>query len=75
MVTGIIALVAALVPLVIWLVKRWAGRRDDPAEQNRRRYEQAELDVARRDGAGASRHGLDDLDELDRLRRAKGESK
>ena len=72
MVTGIIALLAALVPLAVWLVKRWAERRADPAEQNRRRHEQAESDVARRDGAGASRHGLDDLDELDRLRRAKG---
>jgi hypothetical protein len=73
MVTSIIALLGALVPLLIWWLKRRAGQRDDPAQQNRNRYAQAELDIARRDGPGASRHGLDDLDELDRLRRSQGD--
>ena len=75
MATGIIALLGALAPLLIWWLKRRAGQRDDPAEQNHKRYEQAELDVARRDGPGASRHGLDDLDELDRMQRAKSDPK
>jgi hypothetical protein len=72
-VVGILALLGALAPLLVWLVKRWGERREDPATQNRKRYEQAELDIARRDGPGASRHGLDDLDELDRLRRSKSD--
>lgn len=75
MASAIIALLGALLPLLIWWLKRRAGQRDDPAEQNRQRYAQAELDIARHDGPGASRHGLDDLDELDRLRRPKGDPK
>jgi len=75
MAVAILALLGALVPLVVWLIKRWVERREDPATQNRQRYEQAELDIARRDGPGASRHGLDDLDELDRLQRSKGDPK
>jgi hypothetical protein len=71
---AILALLGALVPLLIWWLKRWAERREDPATQNRKRYEQAELDIARPDGPGASRHGLDDLNELDRLQRSKGDS-
>ena len=72
MATGIIALLSSLVALLFWWLKRRASQRDDPAQQNRGRHEQAESDVARRDGADASRHGLDDLDNLDRLRRTKG---
>ena len=72
MVTGIIALVGALVPLLFWWLKRRASQRDDPACQNQQRQAQAELDIIKRDSEAASRHGLDDLDELDRLSRAKG---
>jgi hypothetical protein len=75
MATGVIALLGALVSLLFWWLKRRAARRDDPAQQNRSRHEQAETDVARRDGADASRHGLDDLDNLDRLCRTKGDPK
>jgi hypothetical protein len=73
MAVAILALLGALVPLVVWWVKRWAERREDPATQNRKRYEQAETDVSKHDGPGASRHGLDDLNELDRLQRSKGD--
>jgi hypothetical protein len=71
---AILALLGALVPLLIWWLKRAAERREDPATQNRKRYEQAETDVAKHDGPGASGHGLDDLNELDRLQRSKGDS-
>ena len=71
----VIGLVCALVPLLVWWLKRRAARADDPAVQNEARHVQAELDVWRKDGPGASRHGLADLDELDRLRRAKGDPK
>ena len=73
MAVTILALLGALAPLLIWWLKRWAERREDPSTQNRKRYEQAELDIARRDGPAASRHGLDDLDELDRLQRTKSD--
>ena len=75
MAVGIIGLIGALVPLLIWWLKRRAARADDPACQNKARHVQAEVDVWRKDGPVASRHGLDDLDELDRLRRAKGDPK
>ena len=72
MAVSIIGLVCALVPLLVWWLKRRAARADDPAVQNEARHVQAELDLIKRDGEAASRHGLDDLDQLDRLSRAKG---
>jgi len=72
---SIIGLVCALVPLLVWWLKRRAARADDPAVQNEARHVQAELDVWRHAGDSASQHGLADLDELDRLRRAKGDPK
>ena len=75
MAVGIIGLIGALVPLLIWWLKRRAARADDPACQNKARHVQAELDVWKKDGPRASVHGLADLDELDRLRRAKSDPK
>ena len=42
MAVTILALLGALVPLLIWWLKRRAVQRDDPAQQNRNRYAQAE---------------------------------
>ena len=70
MAVSIIGLVVAVVPLLFWWLQRRAMRADDPATQNRKRHEQAELDVWRHAGESASRHGVADLDELDRLQRA-----
>ncbi len=72
---GIIALIAALVPLLVWWIKRRAQKKDDPLEQNRERYKQADADIARGDGVQAGIHGADDLDELDLLQRAKGDQR
>lgn len=64
---SILSLLAIVAAIVWWLIRRNAS----PEQQNRKRYEQAESDVAKRDGLGASLHGSDDLDELDRVQRAK----
>ena len=66
----ILALLAALVPLLIWWIKRAAEKRDDPIEQNRKRCAQADADIARGDGVAAGVNGAADLDELERLQRA-----
>lgn len=71
MTAAIIAIIAAVVPFVIWLWKRRAAQADDPQQQHRERYAQIEKDIARRDSAGSTLHGGDDLDELDRLRHAR----
>lgn len=71
MTAAIIAIIAAVVPFAIWLWKRRAEKADDPQQQHRKRYEQIEKDIARRDSTGSTLHGGDDLDALDRLRRAR----
>jgi hypothetical protein len=65
-----LTLLGGLVSLAFWLIKRRAAKADDPIEQNRKRYEQIDQEIAKpRLHAG---HGLsDDLDELERLQRAK----
>ena len=71
MVTSILAIAAALVGLAVWWFQRQGAKQDDPLEQHRRRYAGTDAEIA---GAkpGAAGHGLaDDLDELERLQRAK----
>src|ERR1051326_7907231 len=71
MIAAILALLAALVPLAVWWIKRRAAKTDDPLQQNRERYAQADADIARGDGVQAGVHGAADLDELDRLQTPK----
>lgn len=67
MATAIITLLCAVVPLIVWLIKRHASKVDDPQQQNKNRYDQAKTDVAKGNDIVASQHGLDDLDELERV--------
>jgi hypothetical protein len=53
-------------------MKRRAAKADDPLEQNRKRYDQIDKDIAKGDSMAASAHADDDLAELERLRN-KGE--
>jgi hypothetical protein len=71
-VTAILAIVAALVPLLVWWIRRSAEKKDDPIQQHRERTEQIDQDIAKRDSLAATRHATDDLDELDRVYDAHG---
>lgn len=75
MATAIITILAALIPFVIWLIKRQVTTQDDPKTQNEKRYEQADADIARGDGVQAGVHGADDLDALDRLQNGKSDQR
>lgn len=67
MTTAIIGLLAALVPFIIWLIRREMTKQADPLEQNRERYKQIDADIAKGDSNTATAHADDDLDELERL--------
>jgi hypothetical protein len=63
--TAILAILAALVPLVVWLVKRKLTASDDRNTQLQRRREQIAREIVTGDERAANR-GLDD--DLHRLR-------
>jgi hypothetical protein len=54
-----------------WLYRRWA-RADDPLEQHRRRYRDIDRQIISRASESVTRGASADLDELERLRIAKG---
>lgn len=72
---AILTILAALIPFAIWLYRTHRTKAESPAEQNKKRYEIIESDIARRDSDAATLHGGDDLDELDRLRRARDQQR
>ncbi|MDB6017669.1 MAG: hypothetical protein JWR19_2158 [Pedosphaera sp.] len=72
MTIAILGIIAALVPFIIWLVRRQAAKKDDPITQNEKRTEQIDKDIAKGDGVQAGVNGANDLDELDRLQNGKG---
>ena len=65
---GLFAFLAEALGLTSWILKRRAAKADDPLEQNRKRYEQIDKDLAKEDSNAASAHADDDLAELERLR-------
>jgi hypothetical protein len=71
MTAAILTILAALIPFAIWLYRQSAARRSDPLAQNRERYEQIDIDLAKGDGLQAGVHGAADLDELERLQNAR----
>jgi hypothetical protein len=64
MITSILAILAALVPFVIWLWKRHARQEEDPYEQHLEHREQLAREIIQRDEALANRSLDDDLDRL-----------
>jgi len=70
--SGLVAIGAALVPFIIWLWKRHDANIDDPGNEQKKRYETIDSDIAKGNSLVATQHASDDLDELDRLRIAKG---
>ena len=71
MTAAILSLLAALIPFGIWLWKRRAAKRDDPIQQHRDACKEIQKPVA----PVADTHLADELDELERLQRAKGDRK
>lgn len=71
MLTSILAIVAALAGLAAWWLQRKAARNDNPLEQHRQRYRDADQEIGAIKEGGVGSGLSDDLDELDRLQRAK----
>ena len=68
MTVAIISLLAALIPFVIWLVKRKAAQTDDPVAQHAERNVRIEEQLLSGDSNVLTAGADDDLAELDRLR-------
>jgi hypothetical protein len=82
MVTALITILGALVPLLVWWIQRTVQQKDDPSEQNRKRYETIDKDISRALRSGSSEDALEasvhagaDLDELERLQRSHGDQR
>ncbi len=74
-VTGIgsaIALAGTVAAGLLWWIQRRAAKNDDPGNQDQKRYEQIDQDIANRDSTAATSHATDDLDDLDRLQNRPG---
>ena len=65
---AILTLLTAIVPFAIWLYRKNADAAVDPAEQNRKRYEKIDEDIATGNSQAATANTGADLDELERLR-------
>ena len=72
MATGILSLVATLLGILFWWLKRSAAKAADPIEQNKNRYAQIDKEIASGNSGDLTIGGGADLDELDRLQRARG---
>lgn len=64
MTATILAILAALAPLVVWFIRRRAARRDDHFNQIEKRHEQISREIIRNDQTAANRTLDDDLRRL-----------
>jgi hypothetical protein len=71
---ALVPFIAALAPVLAqWILRRWAAQAD-PGQQNAKRYEQIDKDIAGQNSQGALAHSSSDLDELERLERVHDQS-
>ena len=68
MTTSIIAILAALVPLFVWLIRRHLTHEDDPYTQHVEKREELAKEIIRNDETAANRSLDADLDRLRSLR-------
>ena len=68
----ILGIVSGIIPLLVWWIKRVAERRDDPISEHRKRYATIDQDIIKGASERASINSGNDLDELERLQRSKG---
>ena len=69
MLTSIIAILAALVPLFVWLIRRHVTNEDDPYTQHTEKREQLAKEVVRNDETAANQSLDDDLEKLRALQK------
>jgi hypothetical protein len=69
--TAIISLTTLVLGILFWFLKRRDAQTNDPLQQNRNRYEEIDRDIATQNSSAAAVHGSSDLDDLERLQRAK----
>ena len=67
MTLSIIAILAALIPLLVWFIRRQAARRDDPLNQKEKRHEEISRQIIHDDETAANRTLDDDLRRLHSL--------
>ena len=72
MTTSILAILAALVPLFVWLIRRHLTHEDDPYTQHVEKREQLAKEIIDSDEAAANRSLDDDLDRLRTLQSDRG---
>jgi hypothetical protein len=64
MLTSILAILAVVAPLLVWLIRRHLTHEDDPATQHAAKREAIAREIIRNDEAAANRSLDDDLDRL-----------
>ena len=72
MLTSIIAILAALVPLFVWLIRRHVTNEDDPANQRAEKRESIAKEIIRNDETAANQSLDADLDKLRSLQSDRG---
>lgn len=70
MITAALTFAAGIIAFLFYETKRADAKRDDPRNQNAKRYTQIDQDIAKGQSLVATIHASDDLDELDRLQNA-----
>lgn len=68
----ILPIIATVLGLAFWLLRRGIEHHDDPSNQHENRYETIDKDIASRNSEDATAHATADLDELDRVRNQSG---
>ena len=68
MTTSILAILAALVPLFVWLIRRHLTHEDDPYTKHAEKREELAKEIIHNDEAAANRSLDADLDRLRSLR-------
>lgn len=74
MTASIIAIIAAIVPFVIWLWRRKVAAKESPENNHVKRYETIDRDIISGASKRATSHATDDLEHLERLLDSKGDS-
>lgn len=70
MISAALTFAAGIIAFLFYETKRADAKRDNPRNQNARRYAQIDEDIVKAQSLVATIHASDDLDELGRLQNA-----
>jgi len=70
--SAILAIAVPLVGLLVWWIRRKAETKASPEEHHRERWIKIDEDISKRNSVDATANASADLDEFERLQRAKG---